>query len=115
MMHVKEMMQDKDLTYINVKSRLMIKITKLDDIKPKIIISKDVVFNESLMYNNTLKGASVAYSEKEVEFEVKLQGSRVEPTMDPHNRENPGNDDEEQDEGAQQHNLDNYVLVRVKL
>ncbi|GJW68955.1 hypothetical protein Tco_0123379 [Tanacetum coccineum] len=83
----------------------------LDDVKPNIIISTDVVFNESLMYKDTLKGAGAADSGKEVEFEVELQGSRVEPTVDPHTRENPGNEDEEQDEGPQQQNLDNYVLV----
>ncbi|GJT97707.1 retrovirus-related pol polyprotein from transposon TNT 1-94 [Tanacetum coccineum] len=85
---------------------------RLDDVKPKIIISRDVVFNESLMYKDTLKGAGAADSGKEVEFEVELQGSRVEPTVDPHTGENPGNEDEEQDEGPQQQNLDNYVLVR---
>ncbi|GKG59435.1 hypothetical protein Tco_0605086, partial [Tanacetum coccineum] len=37
-------------------------------------------------------------SGKEGEFEVELQGSRVEPNVDPHNGENPGNEDEEQDE-----------------
>nr|GFB28826.1 retrovirus-related Pol polyprotein from transposon TNT 1-94 [Tanacetum cinerariifolium] len=47
----------------------------------------------------------------EVEFEVELQGNRVEPTMDPHFGEHPGNEDEEQDEEPQQQNLDNYVLV----
>ncbi|GJX16818.1 retrovirus-related pol polyprotein from transposon TNT 1-94 [Tanacetum coccineum] len=82
------------------------------DVKPKIIISRDVVFNESLMYKDTLKGADVADSRKKVEFEVELQGSRVKPTMDPHTGENLGNEDEEQDEGPQQQNLDNYVLVR---
>ncbi|GKB78199.1 retrotransposon protein, putative, ty1-copia subclass [Tanacetum coccineum] len=56
----------------------------LDDVKPKIIISRDVVFNESLMYKDTLKGAGAADSRKEDEFEVELQGSRVEPTVDPH-------------------------------
>ncbi|GJX69512.1 retrotransposon protein, putative, ty1-copia subclass [Tanacetum coccineum] len=66
------------------------------------------------MYNDTLKGAGAADSRKEVEFEVELQGSRVEPTMDPHTGENPVNEDEEQDEGPQQQNLDNYVLVRDK-
>ncbi|GKA08193.1 retrovirus-related pol polyprotein from transposon TNT 1-94 [Tanacetum coccineum] len=66
----------------------------------------------SLMYKDTLKGAGAADSGKEVEFEVELQGSRVEPTVDPHTRENPGNEDEEQDERPQQQNLDNYVLVR---
>nr|GEZ11521.1 hypothetical protein [Tanacetum cinerariifolium] len=84
---------------------------RLDDVKPKIIISKDVVFNESLMYKDTLKGVGAADSGKEVEFEVELQGSRVEPTVDPYTGENPGNEDEEQDEEPQQQNLDNYVLV----
>ncbi|GKF20457.1 hypothetical protein Tco_0069095 [Tanacetum coccineum] len=74
------------------------RLWRLDDVKPKIIISRDVVFNESLMYKDTLKGAGAADSGKEVEFEVELQGSRVEPTVDPHTRENPGNEDEEQDE-----------------
>ncbi|GJT35190.1 hypothetical protein Tco_0925609, partial [Tanacetum coccineum] len=32
--------------------------------------------------------------------------------VDPHTGENPGNEDEEQDEGSQQRNLDNYVLMR---
>ncbi|GJR94570.1 hypothetical protein Tco_0266744 [Tanacetum coccineum] len=41
-----------------------------------------------------------------------LINSRVEPTVDPHTGENPRNEDEEQDEGPQQQNLDNYVLVR---
>ncbi|GJZ99349.1 retrotransposon protein, putative, ty1-copia subclass [Tanacetum coccineum] len=47
------------------------------------------------MYKDTLKGAGAADSRKEVEFEVELQGSRFEPTVDPHTRENPGNEDEE--------------------
>ncbi|GKA21706.1 retrovirus-related pol polyprotein from transposon TNT 1-94 [Tanacetum coccineum] len=88
------------------------RLWRLDDVKPKIIISRDVVFNESLMYKDTLKGAGVADSGKEVKFEVELKGSRVKPTVDPHTGENLGNEDEEQDEGPQQQNLDNYVLVR---
>nr|GEY00211.1 retrovirus-related Pol polyprotein from transposon TNT 1-94 [Tanacetum cinerariifolium] len=87
-------------------------IRRLDDVKPKIIISRDVVFNESIMYKDTLKGAGAADSGKEVEVEVELQGSRVEPTVDPHTEENPGNVDEKQDEEPQQHNLNKYVLVR---
>nr|GEW16865.1 retrovirus-related Pol polyprotein from transposon TNT 1-94 [Tanacetum cinerariifolium] len=78
----------------------------------KCIFLRDLVFNESLMYKDTLEGAHAVDSRKEVEFEVELQGSRVEPTMDPHTGENPGNKDEEQDEGPQQQNLDNDVLVR---
>nr|GEY13582.1 retrovirus-related Pol polyprotein from transposon TNT 1-94 [Tanacetum cinerariifolium] len=58
------------------------KLWRLDDVKPKIIISKDVVFNESLMYKDTLKGAGAADFRKEVEFEVELQDrSRVEDDM----------------------------------
>nr|GEV99816.1 retrotransposon protein, putative, Ty1-copia subclass [Tanacetum cinerariifolium] len=53
------------------------RLWRLDDVKPKIIISRDVVFNESLMYNDTLKGAGAADFGKEVKFEVELQGSRA--------------------------------------
>ncbi|GJV19096.1 hypothetical protein Tco_1368116 [Tanacetum coccineum] len=86
---------------------------RFDDVKPKIIIRRDVVFDESLMYKDTLKGIGVVDSRKEVEFKVELQGSTIEPTMDPHTRENLGNED---DEEPQQWNLDNYVRVhdRVK-
>ncbi|GKD75975.1 retrotransposon protein, putative, ty1-copia subclass [Tanacetum coccineum] len=87
------------------------RLWRLDDVKPMIIISRDVVFNESLMYKDTLKGAGTADYGKEVKFEVEIQGSRVEATVDPHTGENPGNEDEEQDEGTQQQNLENYVLV----
>ncbi|GJV94172.1 retrovirus-related pol polyprotein from transposon TNT 1-94 [Tanacetum coccineum] len=62
-----------------------IRLWRLDDVKPKIIISRDMMFNESLMYKDTLKGAGDANSGKDVEFEVELQGSI---------------------------NLENYVLVR---
>nr|GEY64373.1 retrovirus-related Pol polyprotein from transposon TNT 1-94 [Tanacetum cinerariifolium] len=50
------------------------RLWRLDDVKPKIIISRDVVFNESLMYKDTLKGVGDVDSRKEVEFEVELQG-----------------------------------------
>ncbi|GKC94005.1 hypothetical protein Tco_1159447, partial [Tanacetum coccineum] len=89
------------------------RLWRLDDVKLKIIIRRDVVFNESLLYKDTLKGAGAADSRKEVKFEVELQGSRVKPIVDPHTWENPGNKDEEQNnEEPQQHNRDNYVLVR---
>nr|GFA20268.1 hypothetical protein [Tanacetum cinerariifolium] len=52
------------------------KLWWLVDVKPKIIISMYVVFKESLMYKNTLKGAGAVDSGKEVEFEVELQGMR---------------------------------------
>nr|GEW88640.1 retrovirus-related Pol polyprotein from transposon TNT 1-94 [Tanacetum cinerariifolium] len=62
------------------------RLWRLDDVKQKIIISMDVVFNESLMYKDTLKGVGATDSGKEVEFEVELQGSRVEPTVDPRSK-----------------------------
>ncbi|GKB43530.1 retrovirus-related pol polyprotein from transposon TNT 1-94 [Tanacetum coccineum] len=65
------------------------RLWKLDDVKPKIIISRDVVFNESLMYKDTFKGAGAADSGKEVSL-----------------RWNQG-----EDEGPQQE-LDNMFLVR---
>ncbi|GKB40596.1 retrovirus-related pol polyprotein from transposon TNT 1-94 [Tanacetum coccineum] len=86
------------------------KLWRLDNVMPKIIISMDMTFNESLMYKD--KGAGAIYSGKEVEFEVELQGSRVELTVDPHTGENLGNEDEEKDKGPQQQNMDNYVLLR---
>ncbi|GKB95669.1 retrovirus-related pol polyprotein from transposon TNT 1-94 [Tanacetum coccineum] len=57
------------------------RLWRLDDVKPKIIISRDVVFNESLIYKDTLKGAGAADSEKEVEFEVELQGTKRTTTI----------------------------------
>nr|GEY15600.1 retrotransposon protein, putative, Ty1-copia subclass [Tanacetum cinerariifolium] len=90
------------------------RLWRLDDVKPKIIIRRDVVFNESLMYMDTFKGAGAADSGKKVKFEVELQGSRVEPTVDPHTGENLRNEDEEQNEEPQQQNLDNYVLVHER-
>nr|GFC67678.1 retrovirus-related Pol polyprotein from transposon TNT 1-94 [Tanacetum cinerariifolium] len=45
------------------------KLLRIDDVKPKIIISSDVGFNKSLMYKDTLKGAGAADSRKEVEFQ----------------------------------------------
>ncbi|GJU42209.1 retrovirus-related pol polyprotein from transposon TNT 1-94 [Tanacetum coccineum] len=56
----------------------------------------------SFMYKDTPKGAGVVDSGKEVKFEVELQDSGVEPTMDPHTMENPRNEYEEQDKGPQQ-------------
>nr|GFA02669.1 hypothetical protein [Tanacetum cinerariifolium] len=47
------------------------------------------------------QGAGAADYDKEVEFKVELQGSRVETIVDPHTAENPGNEDEEQDEEPQ--------------
>ncbi|GJZ96173.1 retrovirus-related pol polyprotein from transposon TNT 1-94 [Tanacetum coccineum] len=77
------------------------RLWRLDDVKPKIIISMDFVFSEILMYKDTLKGASTTDSYKEVGFEVELQDIRVEPIADPHTRENPGYEDEGQDEDVE--------------
>ncbi|GJX82282.1 retrovirus-related pol polyprotein from transposon TNT 1-94, partial [Tanacetum coccineum] len=68
---------------------------------PSSILDKKTPMDLWLGHPDTLKGAGAADSRKEVEYEVKLQGSRVEPTMDPYTGENPGNEDEEQDKGPQ--------------
>ncbi|GKC60939.1 retrovirus-related pol polyprotein from transposon TNT 1-94, partial [Tanacetum coccineum] len=81
----------------NGQAERMNRLWRLDDVKPKIIISMDVVFNESLMYKDTLKGVGATDSRKKVKFEMELKGSRVEETMNPHTGENPGNEDKEQD------------------
>ncbi|GKB12597.1 retrovirus-related pol polyprotein from transposon TNT 1-94 [Tanacetum coccineum] len=86
----------------------------LDDVKPKIIIIRDVVFNESLKYKDTLKGSSATDSGKEVEFEVELQGSRVEPTVDPHTGKKSGNEDEKQEKGLNTHNIDILCSVIIE-
>ncbi|GKD39113.1 hypothetical protein Tco_1259320 [Tanacetum coccineum] len=65
------------------------RLWRLDDVKQEIIISRDVVYDENLIYKDTLKGAGAEYSGKEVEFELELQESRFEPTVDPHTGENP--------------------------
>ncbi|GJT13377.1 retrotransposon protein, putative, ty1-copia subclass [Tanacetum coccineum] len=57
------------------------RLWRLDDAKPKIIISINVVFNESLMYKDTLKGVGAVDSRKEVEFEVELQGTKRTTTI----------------------------------
>ncbi|GJR47948.1 retrovirus-related pol polyprotein from transposon TNT 1-94 [Tanacetum coccineum] len=83
----------------------------------KCIFLGDVVFNEILMYKDTLKGYWCCRfwdgKSESLSLWWNFNGDRVDiQLVDPHTRENPGNEDEEQDEGPQQQNLENYVLVR---
>ncbi|GJV12522.1 retrotransposon protein, putative, ty1-copia subclass [Tanacetum coccineum] len=61
------------------------RLWRLNDVKPKIIISRDVVFNESLMYKDTLKGAVLQILGRNLSLRWNFKA-----------------------------NLDNYVLVRDK-
>ncbi|GKD67755.1 hypothetical protein Tco_1321845 [Tanacetum coccineum] len=49
---------------------------RLDDESPKIVTSRNVVFNESVIYKDTLKdsGACADKSVEELQVEVELQG-----------------------------------------
>ncbi|GJY01149.1 retrotransposon protein, putative, ty1-copia subclass [Tanacetum coccineum] len=51
------------------------RLYRLDDESPKIVTSRNVVFNESVMYKDTLKdsGAGAGKSVEELQVEVKLQ------------------------------------------
>lgn len=47
------------------------RLWRLNDVKPKTTISRDVMFNESLIHKDTLQGVGATASRKDVEFEVR--------------------------------------------
>ncbi|GJY59129.1 retrovirus-related pol polyprotein from transposon TNT 1-94 [Tanacetum coccineum] len=51
------------------------RLWRLDDVKPKIIISRDVVFNESLMYKDTLKGCWCCSLGRKLSMRLRLHSS----------------------------------------
>ncbi|GJX29581.1 hypothetical protein Tco_0237660 [Tanacetum coccineum] len=59
------------------------RLYRLDDESPKIVTSRNVVFNESVMYKDTLKdsGAGTDKSVKELQVEVEMQGLCNAPTQ----------------------------------
>ncbi|GJT70824.1 hypothetical protein Tco_1030110 [Tanacetum coccineum] len=56
-----------------------------------LITNRDVVFNESLMYKDTLKGAGACRFDEDVEFEVELQGRTKRTTTIPARYRDKGN------------------------
>ena len=92
------------------------RLYRLDNESPKIVTSRNVVFNESVMYKDTLKdsGAGTDKSVEELQVEVELQ------RLNNHSLEEDQTDDQEdgddEDAGDQDHDqtpdLTDYQLVR---
>ncbi|GKB26280.1 retrotransposon protein, putative, ty1-copia subclass, partial [Tanacetum coccineum] len=90
------------------------RLWRLDDVKPKIIISRDVVFNESLMYKDTLKGVGAADSGKGVEFEVELQGKQKRTTTIPARYRDKGNVSLSRPSGSKVDDMAAYAVAIAK-
>nr|GEZ98531.1 hypothetical protein [Tanacetum cinerariifolium] len=87
----------------------------LDNESPKIVTSRNVVFNESVMYKDTLNdsGAGVDKSVEELQVEVELQRLNNHTLEeDQTDNEDQTNQDDGDDEDAQPPDLTNYQLVR---
>ncbi|GJX64779.1 retrovirus-related pol polyprotein from transposon TNT 1-94 [Tanacetum coccineum] len=90
------------------------RLYRLDDESPKIVTSRNVVFNESVMYKDTLKdsGAGDKYVE-EVHVEVKLQRlNNHTPEEDQTDQEDGVDEDAGDQETDQPPDLTDYQLVR---
>ncbi|GKC96423.1 retrovirus-related pol polyprotein from transposon TNT 1-94 [Tanacetum coccineum] len=53
------------------------KLYRLDDESPKIVTSRNVVFNESVMYKNTLKNSGAGVDKSVEELQVKVELHRL--------------------------------------
>ncbi|GJZ58108.1 retrovirus-related pol polyprotein from transposon TNT 1-94, partial [Tanacetum coccineum] len=90
-------------------------INRLDNESPKIVTSRNVVFNESVMYKDTLKdsGTGTDKSVKELQVEVELQGLSNRMHEEDHTDQEDGNDENAGDQETDQTpDLTNYQLVR---
>ncbi|GJS62986.1 retrotransposon protein, putative, ty1-copia subclass, partial [Tanacetum coccineum] len=91
------------------------RLYRLDNESPKIVTSRNVVFNESVMYKDTLKdsGAGTDKSVEELHVEVELQGLSNRMPKEDHTDQEDGNDENAGDqETVQTPNLTDYQLVR---
>nr|GEV84621.1 zinc finger, CCHC-type [Tanacetum cinerariifolium] len=88
------------------------RLFRLDDESPKIVTSRNMVFNESVMYKDTLKdfGAGADNSTEELQVEVELQGINY------HTLEEDQKDGDDEDVGDQEtdqtSDLIDYQLVQ---
>nr|GEX95006.1 hypothetical protein [Tanacetum cinerariifolium] len=90
------------------------RLYRLDDESPKIVTSRNVVFNESIMYKDTLKdsGAGDKFVE-ELQVEVKLQRiNNHMPKEDQTDQEDGDDEDAGDQEIDQLSDLTDYQLVR---
>ncbi|GJR94692.1 retrotransposon protein, putative, ty1-copia subclass [Tanacetum coccineum] len=91
------------------------KLYRLDDESPKIVTSRNVVFNESVMYKDTLKdyGAGADKSVEELQVEVELQRLNNHTSEEDQTDQEDGDDE---DAGDQETNktpdLTDYQLAR---
>ncbi|GJW81925.1 copia LTR rider [Tanacetum coccineum] len=91
------------------------KLYRLDDESPKIVTSRNMVFNESFMYKDTLKdsGAGIDKSVEELQVEVQLQGLSNRTPGEDHADQEDGNDENAgEQETDQAPDLTDYQLVR---
>ncbi|GJT30599.1 retrovirus-related pol polyprotein from transposon TNT 1-94 [Tanacetum coccineum] len=88
------------------------KLYRLDDESPKIVTSRNVVFNESVMYKDTLKNSGVGdKSVEELQVEVELQRlNNHTPEEDQIDHEDGDDEDARDQETNQPLDLTNYQL-----
>ncbi|GJS67950.1 retrovirus-related pol polyprotein from transposon TNT 1-94 [Tanacetum coccineum] len=92
------------------------KLYRLDDESPKIVTSRNVVFNESVMYKDTLKdsGAGADKSVEELQVDVELQRlNNHTPEEDQTYQEDGDDEDEGDQETDQTSDLTNYQLSNM--
>ncbi|GKB05659.1 retrovirus-related pol polyprotein from transposon TNT 1-94 [Tanacetum coccineum] len=88
---------------------------RLDDESPKIVTSRNVVFNESVMYKDTLKnyGVGTDKSVEELQVEVKLQRlNNHTPEEDQTEQEDGDDEDAGDQETNQTPDLTDYQLAQ---
>ncbi|GJX83329.1 retrotransposon protein, putative, ty1-copia subclass [Tanacetum coccineum] len=91
------------------------RLYRLDDESPKIVTSRNVVFNESVMYKDTLKdsGAGADKSVEELQVEVELQRlNNHTPEEDQTDQEDGDDEDAGDQETDQTPDLTDYQLAR---
>ncbi|GJW66597.1 retrovirus-related pol polyprotein from transposon TNT 1-94 [Tanacetum coccineum] len=76
------------------------RLYRLDDESPKIVTSRNVVFNESVMYKDTLKdsGACTNNFVEELHVEVELQGLNNHTLKEDHTDQEDGDDEDTGDQ-----------------
>nr|GEW91411.1 hypothetical protein [Tanacetum cinerariifolium] len=90
------------------------RLYRIDDESPKIVTSRNVVFNESVMYKDTLKDSGTSNkSVEELQVEVKLQRLNNHTTEEDQTDPKDGDDEDAGDQATDQPpNLTDYQLVR---
>nr|GFC72508.1 putative polyprotein [Tanacetum cinerariifolium] len=76
------------------------RLYRLDDESPKIVTSRNIVFNESVMYKDTLKGSGAGSdkSVEELQVEVELQGLSNRTLEEDHTNQEDGDDEDAGDQ-----------------